>query len=301
MDAMRKERKSTTYVLSLLFSSVAVLFLVSMVVLLVMQSVPVWQQEGVGYLTGLRWFFRTHEFGAMPMIYGTLVVSGLAVLFAAPIGIGAAIFISEAMPPRLSVVLKVIIELLAGIPSVVYGLLGVLYLRTWVYDSLTPFDPVSGDTLLTGGILLAIMILPTIITLTEDGLRDVMGTQRASARGLGLNRAETIIAVVLPQARTAIVAAVLLALGRALGETTAVFLVVGRQDNQWPAQLFSMRPVMEAGQTITSKLGGSEVTIAYGDPMHWAAIVGLGLFLFGMSLIATMTAIRLGGRRARDA
>jgi phosphate transport system permease protein len=301
MDEIRTRRPSATFLLSVLFSSVAVLFLVFMVALFIWQSAPVWKQEGIGYLTGHRWYFRTHQFGVLPMIYGTLAVAGVAILLAAPIGVGTAVFISEALPRRLSVSVKVIVELLAGIPSVVYGLLGVLYLRTWVYDSLTAFDPVSGDTLLTGGILLAVMILPTVVTLSEDGFRDVAGAQRVAARGLGLNRSETITAVVFPQSRTAVVSAVLLALGRALGETTAVFLVVGRQDNQWPRSLFSLQPLLESGQTITSKLGGSEVTIAYGDPVHWAAIVGLGLFLFGIALVATLAAIQVGRRRSGNA
>ncbi|HEY6925395.1 MAG TPA: phosphate ABC transporter permease subunit PstC [Steroidobacteraceae bacterium] len=301
MDEIRTPRPSATFVLSVLFSSIAVIFLTSMVFLFIWQSAPVWKQEGIAYLTGHRWFFRTHEFGVLPMVYGTLVVAAVAIAFAAPIGVGAAIFISEALPRRLAVTVKVIIELLAGIPSVVYGLLGVLYLRTWVYDSLTPFDPVSGDTLLTAGFLLAVMILPTVVTLSEDGFRDVASAQRMAARGLGLNRSEAIVAVVFPQARTAVVSAVLLALGRALGETTAVFLVVGRQDNQWPRHLFSLQPLMESGQTITSKLGGSEVTIAYGDPVHWAAIVGLGLFLLGIAIIATLAAVQVGRQRSADA
>jgi phosphate transport system permease protein len=236
-------------------------------------------------VTGTRWFFRTHEFGALPMIYGTLVVGLIALALAAPIGIGAALFTSEYLPPRLRMPVKVLIELLAGIPSVVYGLLGILFLRNWIYDLITPLDPVSGDTLLTAGILLGVMVLPTVMTISDDALRGVPAAQRQAARGLGMTRTETVLGVCLPQAWPGIVAALLLGLGRALGETIAVFLVVGRQDNQY--SFSSLRPFIDAGQTLTSKLGGSEINIAYGDPLHWGAMVGLGLILLALVGIVT--------------
>ncbi|MGH8005932.1 MAG: PstC family ABC transporter permease, partial [Candidatus Binatia bacterium] len=167
------------------------------------------------------------------------------------------------------------------------------------YHALAPFDPLSGDTLLTAGVLLAVMILPTVMTLSDDALRGVPGAQRAAARGLGLTQTEVVLGVSLPQALPGIVAATLLGLGRALGETIAVFLVVGRQDNQWPATLFSLRPLIAAGQTLTSKLGGSETNIAYGDPLHWAAMVGLGLILLGMVATVTLVGAWLAGNENR--
>jgi phosphate transport system permease protein len=169
----------------------------------------------------------------------------------------------------------------------------VLFLRNWIYDLLQRFDPVSGDTLLTAAVLLAVMILPTIMTLADDALRGVPAAQRMAARGLGLNSTEAALHVSIPQAAPALVAAVLLGLGRALGETIAVFLVVGRQDNQWPENLFSLRPLIESGQTITSKLGGSETNIAYGDPLHWGAMVGLGLLLLAIVTIFTLAGFKL--------
>jgi phosphate transport system permease protein len=182
---------------------------------------------------------------------------------------------------------KIMIELLAGIPSVVYGLLGILFLRDWIYDLLNPFDPLSGDTLLTAGLLLAVMILPTIMTLADDAFRGVPNAQRTAARGLGLTKTEVVLSITLPQARSGLLAAILLGLGRALGETIAVFLVVGRQDNQLPNPVWSLQPVIEAGQTLSSKLGGAETNIAYGDPVHWPAMVGLGLLL--MVIVGSIT------------
>jgi len=259
----------------------------AMFVLLFIQSLPVWQHEGLGFLTGIKWFYRQQQFGAAPMILGTLITAFTALLIAGPIGIGAAIFVSEFLHHRLRVSVKIVIELLAGVPSVIYGLLGVLYLRNWIYELLMPFDPLSGDTLLTGAVLLAVMILPTVMTLSEDALRGVPAIQRHAARGLGLNSTEVALHIALPQSARGLLAALLLALGRALGEAVAVFLVVGRQDNQWPNRLLSFQPLIRSGQTLTTKLASSETNIAYGDPIHWAAICGLALVL--MIMVAGIT------------
>jgi len=282
-----RKRGNWTRLVSLGFTGFAGLFLAGMVALFFWQSLPVWRQLGFDYLVGKRWFFRQQEFGILPMIYGTAAVSVVALLLAVPLGIGAAIFSAEILRARWRLPVKIVVELLAGVPSVVYGLLGILFLRDWIYRILTPLDPLSGDTLLTAGILLGVMVLPTIMTLSDDAFRGVSAAQRQAARGLGLTRAETIVDVVLPQAWRGIMAAILLAFGRALGETIAVFLVVGRRDNVLPENIFSLRPLMEAGQTLTSKLGGSETNIAYGDPLHWAAVVGLGLVL--LAIVAGIT------------
>jgi phosphate transport system permease protein len=132
------------------------------------------------------------------------------------------------------------------------------------------------------------------MTLADDALQGVPGSQRRAARALGLTRAETTVSVVLPQAWGGLVAALLLGLGRALGETIAVFLVVGRQDNQWPEKLLSLRPLAEPGQTLTSKLGGSETFLAFGDPLHWAAMMGLAVVLLGLVMTVTRLGFALG-------
>jgi phosphate transport system permease protein len=223
-------------------------------------------------------------------------VSFVALVLAAPLGLGAAIFTAEYLSRKPRIAIKALIELLAGVPSVVYGLLGILLLRDWIYDLLEKFEPLSGDTLLTAGVLLAVMILPTIVTLSDDALRAVPAAQRRAARALGLTRAETIFHIALPQARRGLGSALLLSLGRALGETVAVFLVVGRQDNQLPDHIFAWRALLESGQTLTSKLGSSETNIGYGDPLHWAAIVGLGLILLLITGALTLLGTAFGRR-----
>jgi len=285
-----------TRALSWIFSLVALGAMGLLLGIFIWQSLPVWHHEGWNYITGTKWFFRQKQFGALPMIYGTVVVALIALVLAAPLGFGAAIFTAEYLPRRARLAVKVLIELLAGVPSVVYGLLGILLLRDWIYDAFTKFEPLSGDTLLTAGVLLAVMILPTIVTLSDDALRGVPAAQRQAARSLGLTRAETVLSITLPQATRGLGAALLLALGRALGETIAVFLVVGRQDNNLPAHLLSLRAWLDAGQTITSKLGGSETNIAYGDPVHWGAMIGLALLLLIMTGTVTLLGTGFGKR-----
>ena len=285
------------------FTAVAVAALAGTVVLFAWQSLPAWGPAAAGFPLGMRWYYHHEAFGTLPMLYGTFAVAAVALLIAAPVGIGAAVFAAEYLPPRPRLALKLVIELLAGIPSVVYGLLGILILRNYVYDGLRALglDPLSGDSLLTAGLLLSVMILPTVMTLADDALRSVPAAQRQAARGLGLTRAQTILSVSLPQARKGLVAAVLLATGRALGEMIAVFLVVGRQDNRWPQHLFTVEPLINAGQTLASKLGGAETNIAYGDPLHWGAIVGLGLILLLIVTAVTVCGAWLAGREDRHA
>jgi phosphate transport system permease protein len=275
-----RRRLELTRLASLGFTALTTLTFLGMLALFALQSLPAWRQAGFGDLVGKRWFFRVHEFGMLPMVYGTLAVSAVALAVAGPIGIGTALFTVEVLPRWARLPVKTAIELLAGVPSVVYGLLGVLLLRDFVVRLLAPWEPLSGDTLLTGGLLLAVMILPTVRTLADDALSGVAATQRLAARALGLTRAETALRVSLRQAFPGLISALLLGLGRALGETIAVFLVIGRQDNQWPEHLLSLLPLTAAGQTLTTKLVGSETFIAYGDPLHWGAIMGLGLVLF---------------------
>lgn len=279
-------RKSWTQIYCYLVAIGVVLGVLWFLGALLVQSIPVWKHSGWDFVTGLTWFYRQSLYGALPMIYGTVWVSGIALLLALPLAIGGAIFTSEILPRKWRFATKLLVELLAGIPSVIYGLLGIALLRDWIYDWFEAFDVVSGDTLLTAGLLLGVMILPTVFTLIEDVFRSISGKQRQAARALGLTSAEVTTGVVLPQALPGIVSAVLLGLGRAMGETIAVFLVVGRQDHQ-SIEWLSLRPLLEAGQTLTSKLGGSEINLAYGDPLHWGAMMGLALVLLVMVSLST--------------
>jgi len=219
-------------------------------------------------------------FGIVPMIVGSLFVMLIALALAVPTGIFAAIYIAETRSDRLKRLIRSALEILAGIPSIVYGLIGVAYLSVWVADI---FALQTGRLILTAGILLAVMILPTILSLTEDAISNVSIRYKENARALGLYRHEVIKEAILPQAKSAIAGAVLLALGRALGETMAVMLVIGSID-RLPQPIYN---ALSSGQTITSKLGREVGESAFGST-HFSVLVFMSLLLVILSLILTL-------------
>jgi phosphate ABC transporter permease protein PstC len=239
-------------------------------------SLPLVTARGPGFLVDPIWSYPHERYGALSMIFGTLAVAAIALLLAAPIGVLGAIALAEVVPASWRAPMKIAVNLLAGVPSVVYGLMGIALVR----GPIEACGLASGDSLLTAGVVLAAMILPTVLSLADEALRAVGQPYRDACRALGLTRTETILHGVLPLARTGIVAALLLALGRALGETVAVFLVVGRADGRMPSLATAFEALRQPGQTLTSKLGGPEPFLAHADPIHWSAIVALGFVLF---------------------
>jgi len=199
---------------------------ITILVYLIWESLPVLQERGWSFFFGRDWH-SGEIYGAMPMIYGSIMVTGLALAIVLPFALGSAIFTAEFLPRRNRLLVKSVMELLAGVPGIIYGLIGVAVLAPWVKQA---FDLVDGSAIVTAGILLAIMILPTIMTLSEDAMRAVPGEYRDTALGLGLTKVETVFRVVFPHALPGIAGAIFLGLGRAMGETIAVMLVIGSLD-----------------------------------------------------------------------
>jgi phosphate ABC transporter permease protein PstC len=261
---------------------------------LVKDSLRIFMTTGINFVRGTEWDIGKDVYGALPMIIGSILVTTIAMLIAVPIGIGSAIFASEILPPRLRIILKSIMELLAGIPSIVYGLMGIAILVPFIRNT---FSLLTGRTVLTAGILLGIMILPTIMTISEDALKAVPREFRDAALGLGLTRMEMIRHCVLPQAFPGIIGAILLGIGRAIGETMAVMLVIGGID-RLPISLVSH--IFLPSQTMTSKLGREVAEASYGS-LQWSALIGLGLILFVMVIGITFAAdIILIGKGNKD-
>lgn len=225
------------------------------------------------------WDSNFSSFSALSMIFGTLVVCGIAVSISLPIGLGSAIFLSEYTRGKSRALLKITVELLAAIPSVVYGLLGAMFVVPALNNFLAPIGG-FGDSLFAGGLILSLMILPTIITFSDDALRCIPKEYRINALGLGLSREKVVLKLLLPMARNGLSGAVLLAAGRALGETVAVFLVIGRTDQNLNFKDFSFLSIFQSGQTLTSKLGGPELPIAYGSGLHWSSLLNLVVLLW---------------------
>jgi phosphate transport system permease protein len=234
------------------------------------------------------WDANFDNFGAATFIYGTLVTSAVALVIAVPLGLASAIFLSELAPRRLSDIVSFLIDLLAAVPSVIYGLLGIFIvvplMRTTLGPALkrvlgfTPFfsGPNYGVGFLTAGIVLAIMVVPFIISVSREVLLNVPREQREAALAMGATRWESTWQVVVPWARTGIMGSVFLALARALGETMAVTMVIGNNP-QISASLFA------PGYTIASVIA-NEFTEATGD-LYLSALIELGLVLFLMTFI----------------
>ena len=234
------------------------------------------------HLFTTKWHPPTNNYGILPMLYGTFTVTFLALIIAVPLGLLTAIYTSEFLPKKFRFIVKSLLELLAGIPSIVYGLIGIAFFSGWIQSA---FDLATGRTLLAAGILLAIMVIPTIITLTDDALQAVPFKYKEAATGLGFYRFEVIKEVLLPLAKSDIVGAILLALGRALGETMAVMLVIGGIDKM-PSPFYN---ILSSGQTITSKLGREIAETSFGS-VHFSVLLFMGLILLVIVLVFTIIA-----------
>jgi phosphate transport system permease protein len=243
---------------------------------------------------GLHFFFTetwdpiTDDFGALPFIYGTLVTSAVSLFIAIPLGIGAAIFLAELAPPRVSDTLQFFIDLLAAVPSVIYGLLGIFIIVPLVRDVIYPIlnrslgflaifkGPSYGVGFITAGIVMAIMVIPYIISVSREVLLSVPRDQREAALALGATRWESTWKVVVPFAKTGIMGSIFLALARALGETMAVTMVIGNTP-KIAASLFA------PGYSIAAVIA-NEFTEATGD-LYLQALIELGLVLFLLTFI----------------
>ena len=274
--------------ITFLFAASVVLVTVLLVYELWINSVLPRHKFGLNFFITQVWDPVTDEYGALAFLFGTLVTSTVALLLAVPLGIGASIFLAELAPARISDTLQFFIDLLAAVPSVIYGLLGMFVVvpltRTVLYPALNkPFGflpifkgPSYGVGFLTAGIVLALMVIPYIISVSREVLLSVPRDQREAALALGSTRWESTWKVVVPFAKTGIMGSIFLALARALGETMAVTMVIGNTP-QIKASLFA------AGDSIASVIA-NQFTEATGD-LYLQALIELGLVLFLLTFI----------------
>jgi len=283
-----REGDEIARLITLLFAASVVLITVLLVYELWINSVLPRQKFGLHFFVTQVWDPVMDQYGALPFIYGTLVTSAVALLLAVPLGIGAAIFLAELAPPRISDTLQFFIDLLAAVPSVIYGLLGVFIIvplvRDVIYPGLNkplgfmPFfkGPSYGVGFLTAGIVMAVMVIPYIISVSREVLLSVPRDQREAALALGSTRWESTWKVVVPFAKTGILGSIFLALARALGETMAVTMVIGNTP-KISASLFA------PGYSIAAVIA-NEFTEATGD-LYLQALIELGLVLFLLTFI----------------
>ena len=246
-----------------------------------MQKIGVWQ-----FLSGKVWKPTNNIFGIFPMILGSIYVTGGALLIGVPVGILMSIFMARFCPEKLYRILKPIVDLLAGIPSIVYGFFGLVVLVPFIREHFKG----NGNSILTASILLGIMILPTIIGPTESALRSVSESYYEGSLALGATKERSIFVVMLPAAKSGILAAVVLGIGRAIGETMAVIMVAGNQARM-PAGLLKGLRTMTAN--IVTEMG-------YATGLHREALIATGVVLFVFILIINLS-LSLLNRRSENA
>ena len=257
---------------------------------------------GLGFVTSSVWDPVAENFGALPLVFGTLVSSLLALLIAVPLSLGVAIYLTEFAPKMIRQPIAFLIGLLAAIPSVVYGLWGVFILVPFLRKEAFPFlrdalgflplfqGPIYGPSMFAAGIILAIMVMPYVMSVSREVLMAVPNTQREASLALGATRWEAVITTVVPYARSGILGAIILGLGRALGETMAVTMLIGNR-HEIAASLFA------PGYTMASVIA-NEFTEAVGD-MHLSALAYVAFLLFVVTVIVNAGARLLIWRVAR--
>ena len=263
------------------------------VVDLVIEARPAFAHFGFGFITGSSWNPVTARYGALPFIVGTLETTAVAMVLAVVVGLGSALSLAFLLPTRLRVVLGTAIELLAAIPSVVYGLWGLLVLAPWCRTIIEPAvalvfghrGPASGPELglglLLAGLVLFVMVLPTMVAISRDVLVAVSSEQIEGAYALGATQWQVLARVVIPDARAGLLGAVTLAMGRALGETVAVTMVIGNT----PAIAHSLfAPASTMASVIASQF--TEAT----EPFHLAALVAVGVLMLALSVLVNSAA-----------
>lgn len=275
------------------FALLIVLILAGLLVILSIDAWPAVQKFGLQFLASSAWDPVNDQFGALPAVYGTLLSSLIGLLIAVPVSLGSAIFLSELAPSWLSRPCSFLIEMLAAIPSVIIGLWGLFVMVPFIRDPVEKWlgsnlgflplfqGPPFGVGFLSAGIILAIMVIPIITAVSRDVMRAVPVTQREAMLALGATQWEMITRAVLPYCRSGLVGAVILGLGRALGETMAVTMVIGNSYMLTPS-LFS------PGATIASKVA-SEFSEASGD-LYLGSLIELALVLFGITLLVNIVA-----------
>jgi phosphate transport system permease protein len=274
-----------------LFAGAVIVLLIWMAVEMGLASKLSLARFGLGFITSREWNPVRDEYGGLPFVYGTVVSSLVALLIAVPISIGIAIYLSELAHPKLRTPMGFLVELLAAVPSVVYGLWGIFALVPWLRGSVEPllaktlgFLPFfqgqqRGFGMLAGGIILAIMITPTISSVSREVLRAVPAALREGAIGLGATRWEVVRVAVLPYAKSGLVGATILGLGRALGETMAITMVIGNR-SEIDISLFA--PSYTMASVIANEF--TEAT----EPFHLESLFVVGTLLLIITLIVNV-------------
>ena len=271
---MKTREKVMEYVF-LLAAVVSIAAAMLICVFLFANGIPAMHKIGVAeFLTGTDWKPGNNKYGIFPMILGSIYVTGGALVIGVPIGVLMSVFMARFCPTKLYKILKPVVNLLAGIPSIVYGFFGLIVLVPFIREH---FDS-NGQSILCGAILLGIMILPTIIGASEPTIRAVEQSYYEGALALGATHERSVFTVVVPAAKSGILAAIILGVGRALGETMAVMMVVGNQPRVPDS-------ILDGVRTLTTNI---VMEMGYATDLHREALIATGVVLFVFILIINL-------------
>jgi len=291
MEMVKGERWITWLIRISGYSSI--LFVTLILVFLAREGLPALTQVPLKDLFGTRWYPIEGLFGIWPLIYGSVLVTLGALLIGIPFGIGTAVFLSELAPTWVKTLLKPVIEVLAGLPSVVLGFLGIQLVAPFFRQFL---NLPTGLTAFTGAVLLGFITIPTIVSISEDALNTVPSSYRQGAMALGANHWQTIWGVTVPAARSGLLTAVMLGVGRAIGETMAVMMVTGNA----PVLPHSWNALFLPARTMTATIASEMGEVATGSN-HYHVLFFIGIVLFLISLVVNLTASSLALRSRKRA
>lgn len=270
--SMKKHKEKIMEIVFLLTACISILSVVLICLFLFANGVPAMKEIGLGdFLLGQKWKPGNDKYGIFPMILGSIYVTGGALLIGVPIGILTAIFMARFCPKRLYRILKPAIELLAGIPSVVYGFFGLVVMVPFIREVFGG----NGNSILTASILLGIMILPTIIGVSEAAIRAVPNSYYEGALALGASHERSVFCTIIPAAKSGITAGVVLGIGRAIGETMAVIMVAGNQARM-------PNGILKGIRTLTANI---VLEMGYATDLHREALIATGVVLFVFILL----------------
>ncbi len=279
----KKIRLGESFIKAVLFlcALVSIATILSVIIVLTTESSLFFKDVTFGeFITGTKWQPTINQFGVLPLITATLVITTISLLVSLPFGLGVAIFLSEYSSEKLRKILKPIMEILAGIPSVVYGYFA-LTVVTPLLQKMIGKGNIGIYNMLAAGLVMGVMIMPTVSSMSEDALRAVPRSLREAAYGLGATKAETTIGIVLPAAMSGISASIILGISRAVGETMIVTIAAGSGSN------FTINP-LKAAETLTgyiARISGGDVSY---DTPDYNSIFALGLFLFAVTFLLNL-------------
>lgn len=288
MTLQKVKEKGMEFVF-MLCACVSILAVALICIFLFANGVPAMAKIGFGkFLLGRTWQAGNGLFGIFPMIIGSIYVTAGAIIVGVPIGILAAVFLARFCPKPLYRIMKPGVELLAGIPSVVYGFFGLMIIVPWVRDTFRPYYGGNGLSLFSAALLLGIMILPTIISISESAIRSVPDKYYQGALALGATHERSVFRTVVPAAKSGIMAGIVLGIGRAFGETMAVIMIAGNQ--AWiPDNMF------QGIRTLTANI---VMEMGYAQDLHREALIATGVVLFIFILIINLLFSLLKKRNA---